>query len=299
MARVVSFVSASGGVGKTTFSVLTAGALAIHGKRVLLLDLDPSASASLWLGVATSRQCDIKDLVKGLVDFMLGRVRSRPDVGKCIERHRVNGTIVAFDVVPGGNLDDIAGEIRSVPRWDLLLVKLLEPVLEQYDYVVVDSPNWVYPFFPMTVPLSSYYVVLSRPDAAEIEKTKVFVERVVALMRNQFEISSPDMYIVVVLNQMRYNQFEQIEEAWRRASEALKGSFPNIVVAKCEEKYRYYGSKESEFYGFKLRTDLGIEAYRERGHILVRREDEVRKQFEAFYKFLIKHIEATSPYRLE
>jgi len=36
--HVVSFISASGGVGKTTLSLLTAGAYALRGKRVLLVD---------------------------------------------------------------------------------------------------------------------------------------------------------------------------------------------------------------------------------------------------------------------
>jgi len=297
--RVVSFVSASGGVGKTTFSVLTAGALAVDGKRVLLVDLDPSASASLWLGVVAGDDCDLRALFKRLVDFMLGRVRSRPEVERCIGQHRVNGTRAYFDVLPGGNLDDVVGDVRSVPKWDSLLVKLLEPVLDRYDYVVVDSPNWVHAFFPVTIPLSSYYVVLSRADSAEVEKTRVFVERVVALMRNQFDIRSPDMYTVVALNQMRFNRVVDIERAWRNAYERLRSSFPNIVVLKSGERYRYYGREESEFYGFKLRVDLGIESYREEGHVLVRGDDAAAMQFRAFYKFLVDYIESTSPYTVE
>jgi chromosome partitioning protein len=50
--RVVAVVGQKGGSGKTTTAVCLAGALALEGRRVLVVDLDPQASASSWLGVA-------------------------------------------------------------------------------------------------------------------------------------------------------------------------------------------------------------------------------------------------------
>ena len=49
MGRTITIASQKGGVGKTTTAVCLSGALVEQGKRMLLLDLDPQASASKWL----------------------------------------------------------------------------------------------------------------------------------------------------------------------------------------------------------------------------------------------------------
>ncbi len=47
--KIVAIVNHKGGVGKTTTAVCLSGALVEQGKRILLIDLDPQASASKWL----------------------------------------------------------------------------------------------------------------------------------------------------------------------------------------------------------------------------------------------------------
>src|SRR5439155_1280549 len=49
LVKTVAVVNHKGGVGKTTTAVCLSGALVEQGKRMLLLDLDPQASASKWL----------------------------------------------------------------------------------------------------------------------------------------------------------------------------------------------------------------------------------------------------------
>lgn len=62
--RTIAIVNQKGGSGKTTTSVNLAAALGEKGKKVLVIDLDPQASASSWLGVKT------KD--RRLLDVLIG-----------------------------------------------------------------------------------------------------------------------------------------------------------------------------------------------------------------------------------
>jgi len=295
--HVVSFISASGGVGKTTLSLLTAGAYAMHGKRVSLVDLDSSATATMWTVGDHAEDCNLKTLLQRLVDFKTGRVGRPPDAEECVRRVRVVGTHSEFHLLPGGNLDDVAGEVKNLPKWSDLLVDLLGPLVDTHDIVILDSPNWVYWSFPMTIPLSSFYVAITRPGEAEVKKTAVFLQRVYAVMRNQFGIDSPDLYISVLLNQIRDNRVDKIAEAWEETRNTITKAFPNITVIKWEERAKYYSDKvESEFYGFKLKNGLGIEEYREKGHVLKRDKGEDKLQFEAYFKALNRFIESTAPY---
>ena len=60
MMRLIAIINQKGGSGKTTTAVNLAAALGEQDRRVLVLDLDPQASASSWLGV--------KDGGRGLLD---------------------------------------------------------------------------------------------------------------------------------------------------------------------------------------------------------------------------------------
>src|SRR4051812_19097882 len=56
------FANQKGGVGKTTVTLGVAGELAARGRRVLLVDLDPQASATKVLGIDVDGGCSMADL---------------------------------------------------------------------------------------------------------------------------------------------------------------------------------------------------------------------------------------------
>lgn len=64
---IIGIVNQKGGVGKTTIAVNLAGALAEHGRRVLLVDADPQGSVLQWASLETQKFFDVVHL-PGLSD---------------------------------------------------------------------------------------------------------------------------------------------------------------------------------------------------------------------------------------
>jgi chromosome partitioning protein len=120
--RILAVINQKGGSGKTTTTVNLAAALGERGKRVLVVDLDPQASATFWFGVS--------DGGKGLLD-VLG---DRATLGEQVQATATLGV----DLVPSSTwlagaekvLAGVAGaetglrrQVRKLPRdrWDYLL----------------------------------------------------------------------------------------------------------------------------------------------------------------------------------
>ncbi len=115
-----------GGVGKTTSTINLGAALAECGRRVLLVDLDPQGALSAGLGVAHH---DLELTVHNLL------VEPRADTDDVL----INTHIENLDLLPS-NIDLSAAEIQLVSEVgrEQALGRALYPVLERYDYILVD-----------------------------------------------------------------------------------------------------------------------------------------------------------------
>ena len=127
MGKIISFINQKGGVGKTTTCVNMASYLAVMGKKVLLVDLDPQGNATSSVGIA--KEDKPKTLYNVIVDDN--------ETEEIILKTKING----LDVIPS-DVDLAGAEIALVQmnNREKVLRKSLNKVKSAYDYVCIDCP---------------------------------------------------------------------------------------------------------------------------------------------------------------
>ncbi len=125
-AEIIALCNQKGGVGKTTTTINLGAAMAETGRRVLLVDLDPQGSLSVGLGL------NPHTLELSIYNLLLGR-------GVDVDEVLVESTIEGMDILPS-NIDLSAAEIQLVSEVarELTLARVLEPLRERYDVILVD-----------------------------------------------------------------------------------------------------------------------------------------------------------------
>ena len=125
-AKALAMCNQKGGVGKTTSTINLGASLAEYGRRVLLVDLDPQGALSAGLGVP---HYELDATIHNVL------VESKVSLDDVMVRTRVKH----MDLVPS-NIDLSAAEIQLVNEVgrEQTLARALDPVLDRYDYVLID-----------------------------------------------------------------------------------------------------------------------------------------------------------------
>ncbi|MFH1755331.1 MAG: ParA family protein, partial [Candidatus Latescibacterota bacterium] len=139
--ETAAFLNQKGGVGKTTSVVNVGAGLAILGKRVLIVDLDPQGHLTSFLGI------DSDEINKTIYDVLCGGVHPQEAmVTKALSaRLSINGhdSALSLSVIPS-NLDFIDAEmvLTHMDQREFVLKKAIAKVSDDFDFILFDcSPS--------------------------------------------------------------------------------------------------------------------------------------------------------------
>jgi chromosome partitioning protein len=128
--RIIASANQKGGCGKTTTAINLSYSLALKGKRVLLIDFDPQAHATMGLNINPS------DLQKSIYDVI---------TPKDYKFLRIEDILVPikdnFDLAPSSLiLSAVEQELSGLEGRENRLFRAIQKLKKQYDYIVIDCP---------------------------------------------------------------------------------------------------------------------------------------------------------------
>lgn len=155
---VISFAHHKGGTGKTSSCLQVAGCLIKSGRRVLVIDTDPQANATLGLGIHPD--------TPGRTIYHMYTSFSSPDSEPIPLSDLIIRTMSGIDLVPS-HLDVVGAEpaLYQIPDRYEILSREIEPIKNRYDHILIDTPPFLGQFVLNGFIASDKNVLVFSPDS--------------------------------------------------------------------------------------------------------------------------------------
>jgi chromosome partitioning protein len=153
---VFAFIHHKGGTGKTTACLQSAGFLQKSNKKVLVIDIDPQANATLGLGILP------RDVPVTIYHVLLSACINHDHVPL---EQIIMPTRSGIDLCPS-NLDLIGAEpyLYQYPDRYTILHREIEQIKGRYDYILIDTPPFLGQFVLNAIIAADYPIFVFSQD---------------------------------------------------------------------------------------------------------------------------------------
>lgn len=210
--RIIAIANQKGGCGKTTTAINLAAALGRNGRRVLLIDLDPQAHASLGLNVES------QDSIYNVISRLTPRKLRLENIIRRIEN--------SFDIVPSnilvGTLEqELADEIGR----ELKLTEVIATVKENYDYILIDCAPSLGILTVNALRASNELIIPVETSRFSIQGVEHLLD-IVTLVRDRLNHAIQCRVLITMFDSRLRHSFAMLETFRKKFSELL---FDTIV----------------------------------------------------------------------
>ncbi|MEG1581637.1 MAG: AAA family ATPase [Clostridia bacterium] len=127
MSKIISFANQKGGVGKTTTCLNVSSYLALMGKKVLMIDIDPQGNATSGLGISKEKG------TKSIYDVLVGGVKPNEAILKT--------PVPLLEIIPANiDLAGVEVELVYMDNRESVLKKIITRLKNDYDFITIDCP---------------------------------------------------------------------------------------------------------------------------------------------------------------
>ncbi len=243
-AKVLSIANQKGGVGKTTTAVTLSAALARMGQRVLLIDLDPHANASVHLRVYPEMQ-----EYSGYDLF----ISDSAGWAELWSKVRVNHD-QQFDIVPASiRLSELEVDLSERPGKGALLKQALALVAHEYDFILLDCPPHVGILLVNALVASDLLIIPIQTDFLALHGLKLLFDTVNLLNK---VLPEPINYKALA------TMFDRRTKASQRVLELMQTKMPGNIfnsVIGIDTRFRDASAQGKVVYELGLETRGGRE----------------------------------------